>query len=84
MSSSDSSSNLDELVSAADDLGDAVGEVSDSGHLGVEMDVQVGQMTLRSKHLSALPSDVANREDVQEIFGDATMVSQSKPHALLH
>jgi hypothetical protein len=30
-----------------------VGEVVDNGMLGVEIDVQIGQMTLRSKHLSA-------------------------------
>ena len=37
----------------------AVGEVSDTAMLGVEIDVQVGQMTLRSKHLSALQSTIA-------------------------
>ena len=50
-----------------------VGEVADNGVLGVEIDVQVGQMTLRSKHLSALSSDIANHRDVLHIFGDATM-----------
>lgn len=50
-----------------------VGEVVDNGMLGVEIDVQVGQLTLRSKHLSALKSDVANHPDVIAIFGDATI-----------
>jgi hypothetical protein len=50
-----------------------VGEVADNGMLGVEIDVQLGQMTLRSKHLAALPSDIANHPDVVMIFGDATM-----------
>jgi len=50
-----------------------VGEVADNGMLGVEIDIQLGQMTLRSKHLAALPSDVANHPDVNFIFGDATM-----------
>lgn len=50
-----------------------VGEVADNGMLGVEIDVQMGQMTLRSKHLAALPSDIANHPDVLMIFGDATM-----------
>lgn len=50
-----------------------VGEVEDNGMLGVEIDVQLGQMTLRSKHLSALTSDVANHPDVNLIFGDATI-----------
>lgn len=50
-----------------------VGEVPDSGMLGVEMDLQIGQMTLRSKHLSALPGDIANHVDVRAVFGTATM-----------
>eukprot|EP01033_Poteriospumella_lacustris_P010457 gene10460-7435_t len=50
-----------------------VGEVEDNGMLGVEIDVQLGQMTLRSKHLSALIPDVANHPDVNMIFGDATI-----------
>lgn len=50
-----------------------VAEVPDSGVLGVELDLQIGQMTLRSKHLSALPSDVANHPDMRRIFGTATM-----------
>jgi hypothetical protein len=37
-----------------------VGEVADTGMLGVEIDVQLGQMTLRSKHLAALESEIAN------------------------
>jgi hypothetical protein len=35
--------------------------------------LKIGQMTLRSKHLSALESSVANHPDVKLIFGDATM-----------
>jgi hypothetical protein len=50
-----------------------VGEVTDTGMLGVEIDVQLGQMTLRSKHLAALPSDIANIPDMITIFGDATV-----------
>jgi len=51
----------------------AVEVVADTGLLGCEIDVQIGQMTLRSKHLSALESAVANHPDVKLIFGDATM-----------
>jgi hypothetical protein len=51
----------------------AVGEVDDSGMLGVEIDIQMGQMTLRSKHLAALATEIANHPDVMLIFGDATM-----------
>jgi hypothetical protein len=50
-----------------------VGEVDDTGMLGVEIDIQMGQMTLRSKHLAALASEIANHPDVMLIFGDATM-----------
>ena len=50
-----------------------VGEVADTELLGVEMNVQIGQMTLRSRHLSALETDVANHPDVKLVFGDATM-----------
>eukprot|EP00808_Paulinella_micropora_P008730 g77250.t1 len=50
-----------------------VGEVADTGLLGVEMDLQIGQMTLRSRHLSALPSNVASHPDVKMLFGDQTI-----------
>ena len=45
----------------------------DSGLQGVEMDLQLGQMTLRSKHLAALDSEVANKPQVREVFGESTM-----------
>ena len=50
-----------------------VGEVVDDGVLGVEIDFGLGQMTLRSKHLAALVSDIASHPDVLHIFGDATI-----------
>jgi hypothetical protein len=50
-----------------------VSEVADTGMLGVEIDVQIGQMTLRSKHLAALQTEIANHPDVQLIFGETTM-----------
>lgn len=50
-----------------------VGEVADTGMLGVEIDVQLGQMTLRSKHLAALESEIANHPDVTMVFGDSTI-----------
>jgi len=50
-----------------------VGEVADSGMLGVELDLQIGQMTLRSKHLSALPEDISGHPDVRDLFGTSTM-----------
>ncbi len=36
-------------------------------------ELQIGQMTLRSKHLTALDSKIANLPDVALIFGHATM-----------
>lgn len=48
-------------------------QIAESPMIGVEMDVQIGQMTLRSKHLAALPSSIANHADVKSIFGDATI-----------
>lgn len=50
-----------------------VGEVADNVQLGVEMDLQIGQMTLRSKHLSALETKIATHPDVQSIFGDTRL-----------
>ena len=47
--------------------------LEDSGLQGVEMDLQLGQMTLRAKHLAALESEVANRPQVRELFGESTM-----------
>jgi xanthosine utilization system XapX-like protein len=50
-----------------------VGTVADTGMLGVEIDIQMIQMTLRSKHLAALNTDIANHPDVKMIFGESTM-----------
>ena len=47
--------------------------VMDSQELGVEIDLQIGQMTLRSRHLAALPEAVAKDQDVRLIFGETTM-----------
>lgn len=54
-------------------VGAPFADVPESTEYGVEMDLQLGQMTLRSRHLSALPSDVAGHADVVELFGDATI-----------
>ena len=50
---------------------------------GVELDVQIGQMTLRNRHLSALRSDILGHHDVQTVFGacgtiQASQLSQAK------
>lgn len=49
------------------------GTTEDTEDLGVEIDVQIGQMTLRAKHLQALPSEVANQPEVRALFGDSTI-----------
>jgi len=50
-----------------------VNEVADSSNLGVEVDVQIAQLTLRAAHLSALKTQVATHRDVRLVFGDRTM-----------
>lgn len=79
MKSSKSDSDADdgadsgqELTRASSSLAE-VAEVAHTAMLGVEMDLQIGQMTLRSKHLQALRSTVANHPDVKLIFGENTM-----------
>jgi thiol-disulfide isomerase/thioredoxin len=47
--------------------------VEDTGLQGVEMDLQLGQMTLRTKHLAALDSETANLEHVRDLFGEHTI-----------
>lgn len=53
--------------------GSPFADVPESAEYGVEMDLQLGQMTLRSRHLSALPPTIAGHADVVELFGDATI-----------
>ena len=56
--------------------GDARGpvkSVADSSELDVEIDAQIGQLTLRGKHLAALESAVAGYRDVRVVFGDAAI-----------
>lgn len=70
-----SSKNLSEMfkLQRQTSFENDVGVVADTGMLGVEIDVQTAQMTLRSKHLSALHTDIANHLDVKMIFGETTM-----------
>ena len=60
-------------VTRSSSMFSTVGVVADSTVLGVEMDLQIGQMTLRSKHLQALASKLASHPDVKLIFGEHTM-----------
>jgi len=41
-------------------------------------------MTLRSKHLQALATDVANQYDVRAVFGDSTMQAWIESNATFH
>ena len=51
------------------DYNDLVDSVADTGLLGVEMDLMIAQMTLRSKHLQALESNVANHPGMCRVQG---------------
>jgi len=44
---------------------------------GVEIDLQLGLMTLQSKHISALDTVLANHSDVKNIFGQ-TIIQASR------
>ena len=67
-----SSHSPNKLLSRADSIED-VQQLKDSGNLGVEIDVMIGQLTLRSRHLTALQSDIANHPDTKCIFGESTI-----------
>lgn len=47
--------------------------VSDDQELGVEIDMQTVQLTLKSSHLKALPKSIAANPDVLLIFGSHSM-----------
>lgn len=47
--------------------------IDDATEHGVEIDVQIAQLTLKSSHLSALHTDIANDLDVQAVFGRKSM-----------
>lgn len=51
----------------------AVQTVSNEAELGVEIDIQTIQLTLKSSHLKALDRAIAGNEDVVEVFGKHSM-----------
>eukprot|EP00750_Incisomonas_marina_P014138 INCI17609.11.p1 GENE.INCI17609.11~~INCI17609.11.p1 ORF type:complete len:5029 (+),score=1065.32 INCI17609.11:298-15384(+) len=55
-----------------------VGTVSESAFVGVELDLQIGQMTLRNRHLSALRPEILNHKDVKEVFGASGTIQASQ------
>lgn len=60
-------------------------EISDDGELGIQVDLQTVQLTLKSAHLQALDSIIASDLDVQGIFGKASMqvtIVESTEHRL--
>ncbi|KAH8067982.1 hypothetical protein JL721_7202 [Aureococcus anophagefferens] len=65
-------------TTARGDAGGPVRSVADSSELDVEIDAQIGQLTLRGKHLAALESAVAGYRDVRVVFGDAAIRRRSE------
>ncbi len=47
--------------------------ISNELELGVEIDLQTIQLTLKSSHLKALDKSIAARPDVLQIFGSHSM-----------
>ncbi len=60
------------------------GEVEDNGRLGVEIDLQLGQMTLRSKYLTALPPSITACKDVVNSFGNVATIQSSLVEKAFH
>jgi hypothetical protein len=55
-----------------------VGSVAESAFVGVELDLQIGQMTLRNRHLSALKQEILNHGDVRAVFGATGTIQASQ------
>ena len=53
--------------------GGAVQTIGPHDQMGVELDLGLAQLTLRSSHLKALDAAIASNEDVLEVFGPASM-----------
>ena len=58
---------------AGDEENAPVPTVDAQESMGVEIDLSLAQMTLRSSHLKALDTAIASNEDVIEVFGAASM-----------
>ena len=58
---------------ASDDDNAAVQTITATESMGVEIDLSLAQMTLRSSHLKALDTAIASNEDVLEVFGASSM-----------
>ena len=54
-------------------MSETILSMDDDGQLAVEVDVQVGQLTLKASHPQALPDEVAQLSDVKEVFGEVSM-----------
>ena len=50
-----------------------VGTIGDDVELGIELDLQIVQLTMKSSHLKALDTKIASDPDVQSIFGKKSM-----------
>ena len=61
-----------------------VGEVADSAFVGVELDLQLGQMTLRNRHLSALKPEILQHPDMKTVFGACGTIQASQLSQAIH
>ena len=52
---------------------EAVGSIGDDVELGIELDFQIVQLTMKSSHLKALDAQIAGDGDVQTVFGKQSM-----------
>lgn len=59
-------------VRVSDELTD-IGTIEDDSDLGIELDFQTIQLTMKSSHLKALDIKIASDADVQTVFGKKSM-----------
>jgi hypothetical protein len=57
------------------DGGNTIQEVDGNIEMGIEVDLQTAQMTLKSSHLQALDTAIASDPDVQMVFGSKSMLA---------
>ena len=55
-----------------------VDTVPASAGIGIELDVQIGQMTLRNRHLQPLSGSILAHQDTVEVLGDSGTIQASQ------
>lgn len=55
-----------------------VDTVPASAGIGIELDVQIGQMTLRNRHLQPLSGAILAHQDTVEVLGDSGTIQASQ------